>query len=138
MSEDTRQLKQKIEVNKEIIANLKEFFGTYLSNFLKEYRNRKDAPDERLDRILKRQDEIYQKFQELMKGKMSEKQNNHELLDEIQYQEKIIATIREFFTSNSKFIKLYRKNLPESHPEMESLLDQQEKIFERLQTTMNP
>jgi len=44
---------------------LKEFFGTYLSNFLKQYRNQ-EQPDEKLNKILQRQDGIYQKFHELM------------------------------------------------------------------------
>ena len=33
------QLTQKIELNKNIINGLKEFFGTYQSDFLKMYRN---------------------------------------------------------------------------------------------------
>jgi len=62
-----KSLQQKIELNEEIISSLKEFFGTYLSNFLKEYRNEKDQHDEKLNKILEQQDTIYQKFHELMK-----------------------------------------------------------------------
>ncbi len=62
-----KSLQQKVKLNEEIISNLKEFFGTYLSNFLKEYRNKKDQHDEKLNKILERQDTIYQKFHELMK-----------------------------------------------------------------------
>ncbi len=62
-----KSLQQKVKLNEEIISNLKEFFGTYLYNFLKEYRNEKDQHDEKLNKILERQDTIYQKFHELMK-----------------------------------------------------------------------
>ncbi len=62
-----KSLQQKVKLNEEIISNLKEFFGTYLSNFLKEYRNEKDQHDEKLNKILGQQDTIYQKFHELMK-----------------------------------------------------------------------
>ena len=64
--EQIKQLRQKIELNKQIVNSLKEFFGTYLSNFLKQYRNQ-EQPDEKLNKILQRQDGIYQKFHELMK-----------------------------------------------------------------------
>ena len=59
-----------------------------------------------------------------------------ELKNKIKQQEEIIATIREFFSSNSKFIKLYRKHSQETYPEMESLLDRQEAIFQRLAEIM--
>ncbi len=62
-----KSLQQKVKLNEEIISSLKEFFGTYLSNFLKEYRNEKDHHDEKLNKILEQQDTIYQKFHELMK-----------------------------------------------------------------------
>ena len=65
--EPIKQLRQKIELNKQIVNSLKEFFGTYLSNFLKQYRNEKAKHDEKLNKILERQDRIYQKFHELMK-----------------------------------------------------------------------
>ncbi len=60
------QLEQQVKLNEEMISSLKEFFGTYLSNFLKQYRNQ-EQPDEKLNKILQRQDGIYQKFRELMK-----------------------------------------------------------------------
>jgi len=62
-----KQLEQKVKLNEEIISNLKEFFGTYLSNFLKEYRNNEKKHDSVLDNILVRQDRIFRKFHELMK-----------------------------------------------------------------------
>jgi len=61
------QLEQQVKLNEEMISSLKEFFGTYLSNFLKQYRNQEQS-DEKLNKILQRQDGIYQKFHELMKG----------------------------------------------------------------------
>ena len=61
------QLKERIEINNQIIANLKEFFGTYLSEFLKMYREGTESRDERLNKILLHQDQIYAKFHELMK-----------------------------------------------------------------------
>ena len=61
------QLEQQVKLNEEMISSLKEFFGTYLSNFLKQYRNQ-EQPDKKLNKILQRQDGIYQKFHELMKG----------------------------------------------------------------------
>ncbi len=60
------QLEQQVKLNEEMISSLKEYFGTYLSNFLKQYRSQ-EQPDEKLNKILQRQDEIYQKFHELMK-----------------------------------------------------------------------
>lgn len=66
MNKELIDLEQKIKLNQEIISNLKEFFGTYLSNFLKEYRD-KTIHNEKLNKILQRQDSIYQKFNELMK-----------------------------------------------------------------------
>ena len=59
-----------------------------------------------------------------------------ELKNKLVHQQKIIIILREFFTSNSEFIKLYRKNLPELYPEMEALLDKQETIFQKLESTM--
>ncbi|MCH7968804.1 MAG: hypothetical protein IH841_06125 [Thaumarchaeota archaeon] len=71
---------------------------------------------------------------------MSENPNEKiilELKNKIQHQEKVITTIREFFSSNSEFIKLYRKNSPELYPEMETLLDKQEAIFQKFESAMN-
>ncbi len=62
-----KQLEQKVKLNEEIISNLKEFFGTYLSNFLKEYRDNEKEHDAKLDKILICQDRIFRKFHELMK-----------------------------------------------------------------------
>lgn len=69
---------------------------------------------------------------------MSENSNETilKLKNKIIQQEMFITTIREFFSSNSRFIKLYRKHSPESYPEMESLLDQQEAIFHKLESIM--
>lgn len=64
-----KQLRQKIDLNKQIINNLKEFFGTYQSDFLKMYRNTKEERDEKLKEILAQQDQIFSKFNELMKEK---------------------------------------------------------------------
>lgn len=63
------QLRQKIELNKQIINNLKEFFGTYQSDFLKMYRITEEERDEKLKKILAQQDQIFSKFHELMKEK---------------------------------------------------------------------
>ncbi len=60
-----------------------------------------------------------------------------ELKNKLVHQQKIIIILREFFTSNSKFIKLYRKNSPELYPEMETLLDRQEEIFKKLKSTIS-
>ncbi|MCH8834046.1 MAG: hypothetical protein IIA81_07160 [Thaumarchaeota archaeon] len=59
-----------------------------------------------------------------------------ELKDKIIHQQGIITILREFFSSNSAFIKLYRKNSPESYPEMNMLLDKQEAIFQKLESAM--
>ena len=61
------QLKEKIEINNQIITNLREFFGTYQSEFLKMYRDGIESRDERLNKVLLHQDKIYAKFHELMK-----------------------------------------------------------------------
>ena len=133
------QLEQQVKLNEEMISSLKEFFGTYLSNFLKQYRNQ-EQPDEKLNKILQRQDGIYQKFHELMKEcwVMSEDSEKIilELKDKIIHQQGIITILREFFSSNSAFIKLYRKNSPELYPEMNTLLDKQEAIFQKLESAM--
>ena len=71
---------------------------------------------------------------------MSENHNEKNILDlknKIANQQKVITATREFFSSNSKFIKLYRKNSPELYPEMETLLDEQEAIFQKLESAMN-
>jgi len=60
-----------------------------------------------------------------------------ELKNKLVHQQKIIIILREFFTSNSEFIKLYRKNLPELYPQMETLLYRQEEIFKKLESTIS-
>jgi len=64
-----KQLGKNIELNKQILNSLKEFFGTYLSDFLKMYRNASEERDEELKEILAHQDQIFSKFHELMKEK---------------------------------------------------------------------
>ena len=55
-----------------------------------------------------------------------------ELKKEIETQLRIIAMVKEFFSSNSEFMKLYRKR-PEGYPQrMKTILDNQEKIFSGL------
>jgi len=63
-----KQLRKNIELNKQILNSLKEFFGTYLSDSLKTYRNANEE-DEELKEILDHQDQIFSKFHELMKEK---------------------------------------------------------------------
>ncbi len=57
-----------------------------------------------------------------------------ELRNKIAHQQRIITTLKEFFSSNSKFIKLYRKKSFELYPKMEKLLDEQEEIFQKLES----
>ena len=57
-----------------------------------------------------------------------------ELRNKIAHQQRIITTLKEFFSSNSKFIKLYRKKYFELYPKMEKLLDEQEEIFQKLES----
>ncbi len=59
-----------------------------------------------------------------------------QLKDKIIHQQGIITILREFFSSNSAFIKLYRKNSPELYPEMNTLLNKQEEIFQKLESAM--
>ena len=59
-----------------------------------------------------------------------------ELKEKIIHQQGIITILSEFFSSNSTFIKLYRKNSPELYPEMNILLDKQEAIFQKLESAM--
>lgn len=61
------QLRDKIEINNQIITNLREFFGTYQSEFLKMYREGTESRDERLNKILLYQDHIYARLHEAMK-----------------------------------------------------------------------
>jgi len=71
---------------------------------------------------------------------MSENHNEKNILDlknKIANQQKVITATREFFSSNSKFIKLYRKNSHELYPEMEALLEEQKAIFQKLESMLN-
>ena len=141
MEELAKQMQQKIGLNDEIISSLKEFFGTTLSDFLKVYRDFENAEDEKLKNILKRQDTIYQKLHELMKASSlrfaNSKEDSLSKLTEINgRQQRFISSIREFFTSNSKFMAAYRKKSPELYFQMETLLDKQEVIFQKLESTI--
>jgi len=55
-----------------------------------------------------------------------------ELKKEVVIQLKIIAMIKEFFSSNSEFMKLYRQRPEDYSQRMKSILDNQEKIFSGL------
>jgi len=55
-----------------------------------------------------------------------------ELKKEIGIQLRVIAMVKEFFSSNSEFMKLYRQR-PEGYSQrMKTILDNQEKIFSGL------
>ena len=143
MEELAKQVQQKIGLNDEIISSLKEFFGTTLSDFLKVYRDFENAEDEKLKNILKRQDTIYQKLHELMKASSlrfaNSKEDSLSKLTEINgRQQRFISSIREFFSSNSKFMVAYRKKSPELYFQMETLLDKQEVIFQKLESIIKP
>ncbi len=143
MEELAKQMQQKIGLNDEIISSLKEFFGTTLSDFLKVYRDFENAEDEKLKNILKRQDTIYQKLHELMKASSlrfaNSKEDSLSKLTEINgRQQRFISSIREFFSSNSKFMVAYRKKSPELYFQMETLLDKQEIIFQKLESIIKP
>ena len=141
MEELAKQMQQKIGLNDEIISSLKEFFGTTLSDFLKVYRDFENAEDEKLKNILKRQDTIYQKLHELMKASSlrfaNSKEDSLSKLTEINgRQQRFISSIREFFSSNSKFMAAYRKKSSELYFQIETLLDKQEVIFQKLESTI--
>jgi len=56
----------------------------------------------------------------------------HELKKEFEIQLRVISMIKEFFSSNSEFMKLYRQR-PEGYSQrMKTILDDQEKIFSGL------
>jgi hypothetical protein len=61
------QLREKIEINNQIIANLREFFGTYQSEFLKIYRQKLPYQHEKMESILATQEKIFAKFEKLIK-----------------------------------------------------------------------
>jgi len=126
MNNNNFPLQQKIDLNDQIISSLKEFFGTSLSDFLKVYRDIENTKDEKLGNILKRQDMIYKKIHELMEASLSK------LTEISQRQQRFISSIKQFFSSNSKFMAAYRKKSPELYSQMETLLDEQEVIFQKL------
>ena len=51
MEEIISQLRERIEINNKIIANLREFFGTYQSEFLKMYGEGTESRGERFSEI---------------------------------------------------------------------------------------
>jgi len=55
-----------------------------------------------------------------------------ELKKEIETQLRVIAMIKEFFSSNSEFMKLYRQRSEGYSQKMKTILDNQEKIFSGL------
>ena len=67
---------------------------------------------------------------------MSE-QNKDELIktlkEKIVSQNDVINTLREFFSSNSQFIKIYRQKAPHQYEKMESILANQGKIFAKFE-----
>ena len=67
---------------------------------------------------------------------MSE-QNKDELIktlkEKIVSQNDVINTLREFFSSNSQFIKIYRQKTPNQYEKMESILANQGKIFAKFE-----
>ena len=137
MNNNNFPLQQKIDLNDQIISSLKEFFGTSLSDFLKVYRDIENTKDEKLGNILKRQDVIYKKIHELMEASLSSSANSKEdslskLTEISQRQQRFISSIKQFFSSNSKFMATYRKKSPELYSQMETLLDEQEVIFQKL------
>ncbi len=55
-----------------------------------------------------------------------------ELQKEVEIQLRVISMVKEFFSSNSEFMKLYRQR-PEGYSQrMKTILDNQEKIFSGL------
>ena len=67
---------------------------------------------------------------------MSE-QNKDEIVktlkEKIVSQNEVINTLREFFSSNSQFMKIYRQKSPYQYEKMESILANQEKIFAKFE-----
>lgn len=67
---------------------------------------------------------------------MSE-QNKDEIIktlkEKIVSQNAVINILREFFSSNSQFIKIYRQKPPYQYEKMELILANQEKIFAKFE-----
>ena len=63
-------------------------------------------------------------------------QNKDEIIktlkEKIVSQNDVINTIREFFSSNSQFMKIYRQKQYDQYEKLESVLAKQEKIFCKL------
>lgn len=55
-----------------------------------------------------------------------------ELKKEVETQLRVIAMVKEFFSSNSEFMKLYRQRSEGYSQKMKTILDNQEKIFSGL------
>ncbi len=55
-----------------------------------------------------------------------------ELKIEFEIQLRVIAMVKEFFSSNSEFMKLYRQRPEDYSQRMKTILDNQEKIFSGL------
>jgi len=55
-----------------------------------------------------------------------------ELKKEVETQLRVIAMVKEFFSSNSEFMKLYRQRSEGYSQRMKTILDNQEKIFSGL------
>ena len=55
-----------------------------------------------------------------------------ELKKETEIQLRVIAMVKEFFSSNSEFMKLYRQRPEDYSQRMKTILDNQEKIFSGL------
>ena len=64
-------------------------------------------------------------------------QNKDEIIktlkEKIVSQNDVINTIREFFSSNSQFMKIYRQKQYDQYEKLESVLANQEKIFSKLE-----
>ena len=64
-------------------------------------------------------------------------QNKDEIIktlkEKIVSQNDVINTIREFFSSNSQFIKIYRHKQYDQYEKLESVLANQEKIFAKFE-----
>ncbi|MEX0764125.1 MAG: hypothetical protein WEC35_01670 [Nitrosopumilaceae archaeon] len=64
-------------------------------------------------------------------------QNKDEIIKALQNkiasQNQIINTIREFVSSNSQFMKIYRQKPSDQYEKLESILSNQEKIFAKFE-----
>ena len=64
-------------------------------------------------------------------------QNKDEIIktlkEKIVSQNDVINTIKEFFSSNSQFMKIYRQKQYDQYEKLESVLANQEKIFTKFE-----